>query len=117
MLKNIKSKYILKFIFSKTKEKIQLNIIKYNKVIQTKLDINITNYKNISRKYIVYENKEKAKIYNVDTNKIIYEGNVLKGGIKNGYGIEYDNYGGVIFKGEFLKGKRKKEKNFMKMVV
>ena len=112
MLKNIKSQYILSFIFSYTNEKIKLNLLKYNKTLQNKLNINITTYKNFARKYIIYENKEKAKIYNIDTNKIIYEGNVLKGGIKNGYGIEYDNYGGVIFIGEFLEGKRKKGKEY-----
>ena len=103
MLKNIKSSYILKIIFSKTNEKVKLNLLKYNKILQNKLNINITTYKNFSKKYTIQENKEKAKIYNIDTNKISYEGNVLKGGIKNGYGIEYDNYGGLIFKGEFLK--------------
>ena len=79
MLKNIKSSYILKIVFSKTKEKVKLNLLKYNKILQNKLNINITTYKNFAKKYIIYENKEKAKIYNIDTNKIIYEGNVLKG--------------------------------------
>ena len=112
MLKNIKSSYILDLISSFIDEKIKFKLLKYNKVLQKKLNINITTYKNFAGKYIIYENEEKAKIYNIYTNKIIYEGNVLKGGIKNGFGLEYDNYGGVIFKGEFLEGKRKKGKEY-----
>ena len=40
----IKSKYILKKIFNNVQEKIVLQIFKYNKNIQKKIDININNY-------------------------------------------------------------------------
>ena len=40
MLEKVKSKYILKEIFLKIKNKRKLNIIKYNKRIKIKLDIN-----------------------------------------------------------------------------
>ena len=40
MLDNLKSKYILQKIFEKIKNKRKLNIIKYNKIIKTKLNIN-----------------------------------------------------------------------------
>ena len=40
MLDNVKSKYILQKIFEKIKNKIKLNIIKYNKRVMIKLDIN-----------------------------------------------------------------------------
>ena len=40
MLDNLKSKYILQEIFEKIKNKRKLNIIKYNKKVMIKLDIN-----------------------------------------------------------------------------
>ena len=40
MLDNVKSKYIVKEIFENIKNKRKLNIIKYNKKIMIKLDIN-----------------------------------------------------------------------------
>ena len=40
MLDNVKSKYIIKEIFENIKNKRKLNIIKYNKRIMIKLDIN-----------------------------------------------------------------------------
>ena len=40
MLDNVKSKYIVKEIFENIKNKRKLNIIKYNKRITTKLNIN-----------------------------------------------------------------------------
>ena len=40
MLDNLKSKYILKEILEKIKNKRKLNIIKYNKIIKAKLNIN-----------------------------------------------------------------------------
>ena len=40
MLDNVKSKYIVKEIFEIIKNKRKLNIIKYNKKIKIKLDIN-----------------------------------------------------------------------------
>ena len=43
MAENIKSSYISEFIFSYLEEKIKLKIIKYNKTIQNKLQINIIN--------------------------------------------------------------------------
>ena len=45
MAENIKSSYISEFIFFYLEEKIKLKIIKYNKTIQDKLQINIINYK------------------------------------------------------------------------
>ena len=44
-IKKIKAKYILKHIFDLLPRNKCLNIIKYNKSIQNKLDININDYK------------------------------------------------------------------------
>ena len=55
IFESIKSKYILKRIFKYLSETKLLKIIKYNKVIQNKLDINIDDYKNISKIVIELE--------------------------------------------------------------
>jgi len=78
--KSIESLYILKDIFSFVSEKQKLNIIIYNKYIQNILEINIENYKRISRRY--------------------------REGERNGKGKEYDYYGELIFEGEYLNGRR-----------
>ena len=63
-LKNIKSKYIIIFIFSFLEEKRKLEIIKYCKNIQNLLDIKLINYKFFSKKHILYELNGKVKEYN-----------------------------------------------------
>ena len=50
-LKKIRSKYILKIIFRHLEEKKELDIIKYNKNLKNKIDININHYKECSQKY------------------------------------------------------------------
>ena len=45
ILNKIRNKYILKLIFEHLNQRIFLEIIKYNKMIQKRLDININNYK------------------------------------------------------------------------
>ena len=45
MLKNIKSVYFIKLLFSFVKEKNKLKIVKYNKSLQKNININIINYK------------------------------------------------------------------------
>ena len=52
ILNNIKSKYIIKILFSHLDEKIKLKSIKYNKKLQNLFDINIINYKFFSERYI-----------------------------------------------------------------
>ena len=54
---SIKSKYILKHIFSYLCIKKKLDIIKYNKKIQNKFQIDIEFYKKISGRYIEIEAK------------------------------------------------------------
>ena len=54
LLENIKSKIIIKKIFSNMDEKVKLKSIKYNKKLQKKNDISLTNYKLFSCRYIIY---------------------------------------------------------------
>ena len=108
MLKRIKSIYILKFCFSYiNKYEKTLEIIRYNKKLQKKLDININIYKRFSGRYIIYESKEKlkGKEYNSYNNSLIYEGEYINLK-KNGKGKEYNEYGKLIFEGVYFKGKK-----------
>ena len=54
MLENVKSSYILKLFFMNIYERKKLKLIKYNKNIQIKIDVNIKNYKLFRRKYVTY---------------------------------------------------------------
>ena len=79
-IRDINSSFIIKNIFSFLSKEQKLSIIIYNKDLQKKLNINIEDYK-------------------------IVEG-IYKVGDRNGKGKEYDEYGNLIFEGEYLKGKR-----------
>ena len=105
MLENIKSIYFLKIIFFYVDDMKKLLLVKYNKKLQNKLDLNLYIYRLFSEKYIIYETNEKAKIYNAVSDQLQFEGEYLNGK-KTGKGREYDINGNIIFEGEFLNGKR-----------
>ena len=73
-MKNIKSTFILTKVFSIIDEQRKLDLIKYNKRLQHKININNLNYKLFGGKYIIYETKEKGREYDGCSNKLIYEG-------------------------------------------
>ena len=106
MFENLKSLYFIKFkLFIKIEEQLKLRLLKYNKNLQNKLNINIINYKYYTGNYIIYESNKRGKEYKGYNDKLIYEGEYLKGE-RNGKGKEYDELGNIIFEGEYLKGKR-----------
>ena len=105
MLKNVKSSYFLKIIFSHITEGRKLKIIKYNKNIQNKININLINYKIYSGSYIIYEENGKGKEYDRYNDKLLFEGEYLNGK-RNGKGKEYSYRGELKFEGEYLNGKR-----------
>ena len=102
-LTDVKSKHIRNLIFSFLDEKVKLDIIKYNKLFQNSLSINIDNRMN-SRKYIIEISKGNVKEYMINTKVLIFEGE-YKNNKRNGRGIEY-HYGKMVFSGEYLNGKR-----------
>ena len=134
MLKNIKSSYFIKLIYTFVEEIQKLKLVRYNKSMQKNLDISIINYKFFKGNYIIYESKGIGKEYYGYDDKLIYEGAYLNGerngkgkeydkfnkykdklifegeyknGKRNGKGKEYDNYNDIlIFEGEYLNGKR-----------
>ena len=105
-LKDIKSSYNIKRIFSFLYEKQKLKMIVYNKELQKKCLIYIEDYKKISGKYKKGEKNGKGEEYTIYTNILIFEGE-YKNGIRNGKGKEYYNNGKLKFEGEYLNGKRK----------
>ena len=144
MLKKIKSIVVVKKLFFHIFDRIKLNLVKYNKKLQNYLNISLINYriynKIIFGKDIIYESNTKGKIYDAYTDRLIYEGELLKGkrngkgkgkeygydalkpefifegeylnGEKNGKGKEYDYNGKLIFDGEYLNGERWKGKEY-----
>ena len=128
-MKNIKSSFFIQNVFALLRDEIKLKIAKYNKYIQSLIDVNIMNYKFLSGKYVIYEKNGKAKEYNGYNDNLIYEGGYLKGkrhgkgkeynsnncliyegnysdGEKDGLGIEYFSNGKIKFKGDYFKGKK-----------
>ena len=104
MLKNVKSKFIIKVIFLYIDECSKLKLVKHNKNFQKIININIINYKYFSRRYIEYGQNGKGKEYNF-FGILEFEGD-YKNGQRNGNGTEYNLNATIRFKGEYLNGKR-----------
>ena len=105
MLKNSKSIYFIKRLFTFVDKKNKLDIIKYNKNIQNILDISLINYKFYSDRYIIFEKNGKGKEYDKYNDSLVFEGEYLNGK-RNGKGKEYHRNGILKFEGEYLNGKR-----------
>ena len=103
MLKNIKSTFILRRCFSVLDESRKLKLLKYNRNLQKKININIINYKFYSGRYIIFYSYGKGKEYKGCNDILIYEGEFLIGE-RNGKGKEYSDI--LQFEGEYLNGKR-----------
>ena len=104
MIKNVKSSYILRIIFSFVNEKQKLKLIKYNKSLQENMNIKLINYKIFSGKYIIYEQNGKGKECDY-VGHLIYEGEYLNE-VKYGKVIEYNSEGIILFEGEYVNGLR-----------
>ena len=76
---SIRSIYILKNSFTLIIKKKYLDIISYNKNLKIKLEINIEDYKNESKKIRIGEKNGFAKEFNADQNILLFEGEYLNG--------------------------------------
>ena len=103
MLKNVKSSYIILNFFEYITEKKKLKLLKYNKLLQKRLNISINNYIHFKAKYIIYESNGKGKEYYYG-DILVFEGEYLNGE-RNGKGKEYYNNGNLRFEGEYINGK------------
>ena len=128
-IKNNKSAYIFKKVFSFLCEKAKLLLINYNKKIQKELNINIESFKKESQRYRIILKNGKGQEFLINTRYLIFEGE-YKNGKKHGKGYEYyynnnleqddkylkwekreqkrNNYfkGNLKFKGEYFEGKK-----------
>ena len=104
MEKNIKSSFIIQKVFSYIDERRKLELVRYNKVIQNKLNINLLNYRLFIGKYIIGNKNGNCKIYDYNDN-LLFDGEYLNGK-KNGHGKEFSKYGELLFEGEYLNGKK-----------
>ena len=124
MLKNIKvSFYFLNKLFSLINEEKKLKFVRYNKNLQSILNISLTNYKFFTGRFIIFESNGKGKEYNGNYyDELLFEGEYLNGK-RNGKGKEYRNDRfrdecKLIFEGEYLNGKRHgKGKEYTKKVI
>ena len=103
--------YYKQKIFSFLNLNLKLDLIKYNKNIQHKFQIDINYYKKISGKYIKGKRNGKGKEFTLDKKYLIFEGEYLNGK-RNGKGKEYYNNGNLKFEGEYLKGKKLRGKEY-----
>ena len=101
----IKSKFILKLIFSYLDIRKKLKIVSYNKQILHKLDYDIDDYKKLSEREIKFEKNKKGKEYIINTNLLIFEGNYLNKK-RNGKGKQYYINGKLKSIGNYLKGQK-----------
>ena len=114
MLGKLGSSFFIKKLFCHLKEKIKLKLIKYNKILQNEMNINLINYKFYSKRYTIVEKDGKAKEYDGISDNLLFEGEYLNK-MKNGKGKEYYYDGGLSYEGEYLNGKRNgKGKEYIK---
>ena len=93
-IRDIKSSYNIKEVFSFLDEKQILNMIIYNKELQKLLLVDLEDYKKISGKYKIGKKNGNGKEFILNTNRLIFEGEYLNGE-RNGKGKEY-NYDGKL---------------------
>ena len=109
MIQKIKSVFIMKKVTCLLEEKRKLLLFNYNKSIQIKLNIGITDYMLHSQIYKIGGKNGKGKEYEVFNKKLIFEGE-YKNGKKNGMGTYYyTNLQKVVFKGNYKDGIRNRK--------
>ena len=102
---NIKSSYVFKNIFSFMDKKTKLIILKYNKIFQKQLNIDVNDYRRLSGKYIKFEENRKGEEHDSYYHSLVFTGEYLNGK-RHGHGKEYNKNGEIKFEGEYLNGKR-----------
>ena len=87
MFDNINSSFLIKTIFSLLDERIILELVKYNKKLQEKIDISLICYKVYSGKYKIGEKNGKGQEFYRCNDKLLFDGEYLNGK-RNGKGKE-----------------------------
>ena len=73
-INHIKSYYIMKKTFDLLSKNIYLDMIKYNKALQTKMQIQLDDYKKEGNKYKIGEKNGYGKEYKLNTNILLFKG-------------------------------------------
>ena len=102
---SIKSRYILKKVFSYLNDKRKSLISLFNLKLQDVINVDIELIKKVSGIYKDAPKNGKGKEYILDTKKLIFEGEYVNRK-KSGKGKEYNIYGYLKYEGEYLNGKR-----------
>ena len=126
MLEQINSAYMLKIILNYMDKRQILKLIKYNKLLQNKIEVNLIDYHFFSHKIITFDTtnkniecfhkneyqfegkylrRRKGKEYDIQYNELLFEGEYLNGK-RNGKGKEYCSEDKVMFEGEYINGKK-----------
>ena len=119
MLNELKSKFFVKILFNQLDVKAKFKLIKYNKILQNELNINLLDYRRVSKRYLILNTNEKGKEYFGYNDKLSFEGE-YKDRKRNGKGKEYNDVGRIIFEGEYKNGKRNgkgKEYNDIRKII
>ena len=111
LLNFIKSRNIIKSIFSFLEEDIKLKLTIYNIKLQYIFNIDIDYIKKKSGRIKNIEKNGHGKEYSLNTKKLIFEGKYLNGK-RHGKGKEYYENGYLKFKGEYLNGYIKNGKGY-----
>ena len=101
----VKSRYIIKKIFSNLNDRRKALVTLYNQKINDILNIDLDFIKKVSGIFKEAPINGKGKEYILGTNIKIYEGG-YKNKKRSGKGKEYDKYGYLKYEGEYLNGKK-----------
>ena len=87
-------------LFQHLNDENTLKLLKYNKGLQNKIGLNLSNYKVFSGKYAIIDKNGIGREFNIYDDSLLFEGEYLNGKRK-----EYD-YKILLFEGEYINGKK-----------
>ena len=105
LFEHFKSTYIIKSVLSLLINKNKLQLIKYSKYLQNKIEVTIEDFKKESGRYFICDKNGLGKEFDIVTNNLIFEGEYSKGK-RIGKGKEYNSDKIIIVEGEYLNGKK-----------
>ena len=101
----IKSKVIIRKVFSYLNTRKILDFIKYNNKLKNIFGYNIDDYKKLCNRYIIINRNGKGTEYLMNSKIILFEG-IFKNGKRNGKGKEYYHNRSLKFEGVYYNGNK-----------
>ena len=74
MLKKIKCCYFVNMLFQHLNDENTLKLLKYNKSLQNKIGLNLSNYKVFSGKYVIIDKNGIGREFNIYDDSLLFEG-------------------------------------------